>query len=48
VVTPDGRRYYYHRVTRISRWERPEGDIAQRMEERIQMESKAVKEAIER
>ena len=32
---PDGAVYYYHRITRAVRWDKPEGEIAKKMEARI-------------
>lgn len=41
-TTPDGLTYYYHRVTRAVRWERPEADVARKVEERLKEHSAAV------
>ena len=42
-VAADGTRYYYHKVTRAVRWERPEPDAARRMEERLRTEDEALR-----
>lgn len=35
VKTQDGRTYYYHKLTRVSRWNKPDSAILETMEERI-------------
>ncbi len=44
---PDGRVYYYHRLTRQTRWDKPEGAMAEAMEQRIQDESRRAKAALD-
>ena len=39
----DGSTYYYHKVTRVTRWDRPEVEVARRVEERIKGETEATK-----
>lgn len=39
---PDGAVYYYHRITRAVRWDKPEGEIAKKMEARILGVSRAL------
>ena len=34
--TDDGKTYFYHTVTRVVRWERPEGDVAEKIEASIE------------
>jgi hypothetical protein len=43
VKNEDGTTYYYHKVTRVTRWDRPELDVARRVEERIREETAATK-----
>ena len=38
VHTKEGQPYYYHALTRQSRWEKPEGVVLEKMEARIQQE----------
>jgi hypothetical protein len=40
---PDGSTYYYHRITRAVRWDRPDSEAAKRIEERIQEERASVR-----
>jgi hypothetical protein len=47
VKMPDGREYYYHRLTRQTRWEKPEGDMADAMEQRIQDQERQKQAAID-
>jgi YD repeat-containing protein len=35
VTTDDGTKYYYHKLSRVSRWERPDGETAARIAERL-------------
>jgi hypothetical protein len=44
VACEDGRVYYYHEVSRLSRWDKPSAEIATKHAERLQ-ESKAREEA---
>jgi hypothetical protein len=46
VKLDDGRVYYYHRLTRASRWEKPEGAMAEAMEQRIMEEERKKEQAI--
>jgi hypothetical protein len=39
----DGQQYWYHRVTRAVRWERPSVEVARQMEARVEAEKHAVK-----
>lgn len=43
----DGRVYYYHRLTRASRWDKPEGAVADAMEQRIQDQERQKQAAVE-
>jgi len=38
-VTDDGRVYYFHVASRISRWERPSGETAERISSRLQADA---------
>jgi len=42
----DGRVYYYHRLTRASRWDKPKGAMAEAMEQRIIEEERKKENAI--
>lgn len=33
--TPEGRTYYYHKVSRVVRWTKPDEDLSQKMEQRF-------------
>mmetsp|Transcript_16347 Transcript_16347/g.24641 ORF Transcript_16347/g.24641 Transcript_16347/m.24641 type:complete len:1163 (+) Transcript_16347:260-3748(+) len=48
VHTDDGGTYYYHRVTRISRWEKPSAEVAAAVESRISSSQKNIDEAVEK
>lgn len=39
----DGSTYYYHRITRAVRWDKPDAGVAKRMEERIREEEQELK-----
>ena len=47
VKLDDGRVYYYHRLTRASRWDKPEGAVADAMEQRIQDQERQKQAAVE-
>jgi len=46
VKMEDGRVYYYHRLTRASRWDKPKGAMAEAMEQRIIEEERKKENAI--
>uniref|UniRef100_A0A7S3GPU5 WW domain-containing protein n=1 Tax=Spumella elongata TaxID=89044 RepID=A0A7S3GPU5_9STRA len=48
VETDDGGVYYYHSVTRVSRWDRPNEEVAAALEARIQQANSQVDEAVQR
>ena len=48
VKLPDGRSYYYHNLTRVSRWDKPSEERIRQIEERIANEKKATDEQIAR
>ncbi len=48
VKLDDGRVYFYHRLTRQTRWEKPEGAVAEAMEERIMAEELRKREAVDK
>ena len=48
VVSSAGQKYFYHRVTRISRWEKPDASVAADIEARIRAEKDAMDDAIQR
>jgi membrane protein involved in colicin uptake len=47
VKTEDGRVYYYHRLTRATRWVKPDEKLESAMEERIQQEEAQKQAAVE-
>eukprot|EP00602_Paraphysomonas_sp_CaronLab_P003686 CAMPEP_0185032910 /NCGR_PEP_ID=MMETSP1103-20130426/21438_1 /TAXON_ID=36769 /ORGANISM="Paraphysomonas bandaiensis, Strain Caron Lab Isolate" /LENGTH=548 /DNA_ID=CAMNT_0027568993 /DNA_START=327 /DNA_END=1973 /DNA_ORIENTATION=- len=48
VQTEDGRTYYYHTVTRISRWDLPSGHVTSALNQRLDESKKYTDEKIER
>ena len=48
VRTPDGAVYYYHTVTRVSRWDRPDRKIVEAMDARLQESQEQVNAAVQR
>lgn len=47
VETEDGGVYYYHSVTRVSRWDRPNEEVAAALEARILQANSQVDEAVQ-
>lgn len=44
VQKEDGAKYYYHRVTRVVRWDKPDKDVMRAVEKRIDDQNAAIKE----
>lgn len=48
VISEDGQKYYYHKVTRVSRWDRPTKDLAAAVAARVEASQRQVEEAMMR
>ena len=48
VTAPDGRLYYYHKITRISRWDRPDFAVMEAVDTRLKESQNQIDEALER
>lgn len=46
--TEDGQVYYYHEVSRVSRWDLPTEDVAEALNQRLQESQKQVEASVER
>lgn len=48
VTASDGRVYYYHKITRVSRWDRPDFTVMEAVDARIKESQSQIDEAVQR